>query len=63
VRFFITALVLMMTLPACSTDDTNESVVITGDVSVEDVEENVDDTTDSETVDSEEDVATVEEGD
>tara|TARA_Y100000004_G_C8775480_1_gene352597 strand:+ start:220 stop:411 length:192 start_codon:yes stop_codon:yes gene_type:complete len=62
-KFFITALVLMMSLSACSTDD--EPVVATGDVVVEDVQVDTTDATDvvEDTVDSTGDVTTVEEGD
>ena len=66
-KFLLSALVLMMTLSAvgCSTDDTCEGVVATGDVEVEDVQtDTVDVSTASDVVvDSTEDVATVEEGD
>ena len=62
-KFFIAAMVLMMSLSACSTDD--DAVVATGDVTVEDTQ--VDTTEDADvvedTVDSAGDVTTVEEGD
>ena len=62
-RFFITALVLMMTLLGCSTDDTDGAVMTTGDVTVDDTQVEVADTDATDTVDSSEDVTTVEEGD
>ena len=62
-KFFVTAMVLMMSLSACSTDD--DGVVVTGDVTVEDTQVDTTEDTDvvEDTVDSAEDVATVEEGD
>ena len=66
-KFLFSALVLMMTLSAvgCSTDNTNDSVVTTGDVEVEDVHTDATEESDVSDValDSTEDVATVEEGD
>ena len=66
-KFLLSAFVLMMVFLAagCSTDDTCEGVVTTGDVEVEDVQvDTVEETTVSDVVvDSTEDVATVEEGD
>ena len=69
-KFLFSALVLMATLLAvgCSTDDTCEGVVTTGDVTVEDVQEDVvestaSDTAATDTVDSTSDVTTVEEED
>jgi len=73
-KFLLSAFVLMLTLQGCSTDNTRESVVTTGDVEVEDVQTDtveepaVLDTVEEPTVsdivvDSTEDVTTVEEGD
>ena len=45
-KFFVAALVLMMMLPACSADD--DSVVVAGDVTVEDTQ--IDTTEDTDVV-------------
>ena len=61
-KFFLTAVVLMMMLQGCSEDD--NGVVTTGDVTVEDVQVEVsEEVSVTDAVDSTEDVATVEEGD